>query len=293
MSGGLPGCDRWLGRGSAFASLLEEALVAKDGACARLYDAMEYSVAAGGKRYRPYLLHAVTSALGGDIGLAVVPSVAVELIHTYSLIHDDLPAMDDDDMRRGRPSNHKAFGEAMAILAGDALQSLAFELLCGKEYMKAAGSNLALRLAWELARAVGPSGMAGGQSLDLEAQASTEEELEKIHDLKTGALIKFCCTAGSLISKASNLAEANVLGEVIGRAFQVRDDIMDATLTSSEMGKTPGKDLTQGKSTYVKAYGVEGARDRLGFLLARAKSIVDGMPGDKSALIAAVGALDL
>jgi len=290
MSLPLPMYDAWLGEGSPFQKALNDALSNGGSTALRLAEAMSYSVSVGGKRYRPYLIHAMTDVYGGDLALAAVPSCAVELVHTYSLIHDDLPAMDDDDMRRGRPSNHKAFGEGLAILAGDALQSRAFEVLCSKSYAQTAGAALALELAAGLAEAIGLSGMAGGQALDLECAAETEDELMTMHNMKTGALIRYCCHAGALTSGV-DVSDAAALGSSIGMAFQVRDDILDATSTSEEMGKTAGKDLLQGKFTYVAAYGLEGAKQRLSALLDSSRTIISRMPGRKDAIMAAVGLL--
>ena len=290
MSMPLPMYDAWLGESSPFQRALNDALSTGSCAALRLVEAMSYSVSVGGKRYRPYLIHAMTDVYGGDLALAAVPSCAVELVHTYSLIHDDLPSMDDDDMRRGRPSNHKAFGEGLAILAGDALQSRAFEVLCSSSFAQAAGTAHALMLAAGLAEAIGPSGMAGGQALDLECAAQTEDELRTMHEMKTGALIRYCCYAGALISGVDT-SDALSLGSSIGMAFQVRDDILDATSTSEEMGKTAGKDKLQGKFTYVAAYGLEGAKQRLSELLDRSKSIISRIPGRKDAIMAAVGLL--
>jgi geranylgeranyl pyrophosphate synthase len=223
--------------------------------------------------------------------LAAVPSVAVELVHTYSLIHDDLPAMDDDELRRGMPTCHKAFGEALAILAGDALQSRAFEVLSTEGYKKLAGAEIALNLVSELASAIGPSGMAGGQAMDMRA-ASGIDELRSMHAMKTGALICFCTRAGAIIS-GTRLEEADRLGALMGIAFQVRDDILDATSTPEELGKTPGKDERQGKLTYVTAYGLDRSKSILEELLEEARGEIEKLPCDRRALISAIGSLKL
>lgn len=289
MSMAMPRYEQWLGRGSSFFDCMAWAL-SKSGGSDVLWESMEYSVMAGGKRFRPYLLHASVSAFGGDLALAAEPSVAVELIHSFSLIHDDLPAMDNDDMRRGKPTNHKIYGEAMAILAGDALHSRAFEVLMSPSYSQRAGSQKAVKLAYELATATGAAGMAGGQALDMTLAATGEEALGRMHDLKTGALITYCTKAGAIISGQDD-AVAMKLGHLIGRAFQVKDDILDATSTSEELGKTAGKDFTQGKFTYVAAFGLSGANHRLKELLDEADEISTGLPGDSGALIAAIGLL--
>lgn len=287
MSLQLPLYDDWLGKGSRYARLLNEALHGKAGA-PRLLEAMAYTADSGGKAFRPYLVHASAAAFGGDIKLACEPAVAVELVHSYSLIHDDLPAMDDDDMRRGRPSNHKVYGEAMAMLAGDALQSLAFETLCSDHYIKEAGGARVARLAWELATASGASGMAGGQALDMSRDIKSAEEVAAMHDMKTGALILFCLRAGSIIAKGEADDSVDRLGKAIGRAFQVRDDILDVTSTAGQLGKTPGKDAAQGKATYVSAFGLCEAKAKLTALADEAQSITSGLSGDTSALAAAI-----
>ena len=290
MSAGLFRYDEWLGSGSPFDRRLKLALGGDVGSGA-LWEAMEYSVLSGGKRFRPYMLHASVQAYGGEPGLATEPSVAVELIHTYSLIHDDLPSMDDDDFRRGKPSNHKVFGEAMAILAGDALQSMAFETILDEGYVMRAGSVLASRLAAELAEASGASGMAGGQALDISGGPGGEEALAAMHDLKTGALIRFALRAGALIAGSSDLSRADRIGTLVGRAFQVRDDILDATSTREQLGKTPGKDIKQDKFTYVTAFGLAGAEGRLEELLEEAEQEAAKLPGERKALLAAIGLL--
>lgn len=283
--------EAWLGEGSSFQEALMGSVREGSGDDRGLLEAMAYSVRAGGKRFRPYLLHAFTQAAGGPMELAAVPSVAVELVHTYSLIHDDLPAMDDDDLRRGMPTCHRAFGEALAILAGDALQSRAFEVLSSEGYRRLAGPSVAIRLVSELAAAIGPAGMAGGQAKDMRAEGGVDE-LRAMHDMKTGALIRFSTRAGALISGRC-IDEADRLGFLIGRAFQVRDDILDATSTPEELGKTPGKDERQGKLTYVSAYGLDRARTILAELIGEARVTAGGMPCDSGALHSALDSLSL
>ncbi len=283
--------EAWLGSGSCFQEALMGSI--RDGSRddVELLEAMAYSVRAGGKRFRPYLLHATLLALGGPMEMANVPSVAVELVHTYSLIHDDLPAMDDDGLRRGLPTCHKVFGEALAILAGDALQSRAFEVLSSEGYRKLAGPEVALRLVSELASAIGPSGMAGGQAKDMRAEGGIDE-LRTMHDMKTGALIRFCTRAGAIIS-GTRLEEADRLGSLIGRAFQVRDDILDATSTPDELGKTPGKDQKQGKLTYVSEYGLDKSKMILSGLIDEARDTAGMMPCDRQAIYSALDSLAL
>ncbi len=287
----LYGYEGWLGAGSLFQEALSGSISEGSGDDPGLLEAMAYSVEAGGKRFRPYLLHATVIALGGPMEKAAVPSAAVELVHTYSLIHDDLPAMDDDALRRGKPTCHKAYGEALAILAGDALQSRAFEILSSEGYSKLAGQSTALRLVSELASAIGSAGMAGGQAKDMRASGGIDE-LRAMHGMKTGALIRFCTRAGALISGCC-LMEADRLGTLIGTAFQVRDDILDATSTPEELGKTPGKDERQGKLTYVSVYGLDRARSILAQLVDEARKIVGEMPCDSKGLHSALDSLTL
>ncbi|OYD26366.1 (2E,6E)-farnesyl diphosphate synthase [Oceanimonas baumannii] len=230
-----------------------------------LRDAMEYGLTQGGKRVRPMLVY-VTAGLTGNADSAATDAAAaaIECIHAYSLIHDDLPAMDDDDLRRGRPTVHKAFDEATAILAGDALQTLAFELLSD-----AAGSLPAerkLQLVRELAFASGYGGMCGGQALDIyhEGRQVEAATLETIHRHKTGALIRAAVRMGALCSptiQTTELAALSRYAEAIGLAFQVQDDILDITASTETLGKTQGKDLEQQKSTYPALLGLHGARE--------------------------------
>ena len=222
-----------------------------------IHRAMRYSVFAGGKRIRPLLcLEAARAVDGGDIEGINDVACSLELVHTYSLIHDDLPALDNDDLRRGRPTSHKVFGEAMAILAGDALLTLAFEVL-------ARASSAAL--VAELARAAGTvGGMIAGQVHDIEGenQAATPELLERIHRAKTGALLRCCLRLGAMHAGASpaQLDALSRFGEHVGLAFQIVDDILDVTQTAEQLGKTPGKDAAQHKVTFPAVYGLEESR---------------------------------
>ncbi|WP_377888572.1 polyprenyl synthetase family protein [Alkalihalobacillus sp. R86527] len=228
-----------------------------------LKEAMLYSVDAGGKRIRPILMLATAEAFGASKEKAFHAACAVEMIHTYSLIHDDLPAMDDDDLRRGKPTNHKVFGEATAILAGDALLTQSFEVI----------SNSSLRddqkvtLTTLMARAAGPSGMVGGQIADLsgEEQALTLEELEYIHHHKTGKLLVFSILAGAVIGDAheDQLAHLRQFGEHLGLAFQISDDILDVEGDQEKIGKLPGSDESNNKSTYPKLLTLTGAKEKL------------------------------
>lgn len=229
----------------------------------RLYQAMRYSVMNGGKRVRPLLVLASCEALGGDAQQAVAAACAVELIHAYSLVHDDLPAMDNDNMRRGQPTTHIAFDEAYAILAGDALQTLAFEVLTRQD------SNLdaqtSLQMVRILSQAAGAGGMVGGQAIDLDATGKqvNQQQLEQIHRHKTGALISASVQLGALASGKANPEQLNRLrdyAQAIGLAFQVQDDILDITSDSQTLGKQQGSDLQQGKSTYPGLLGLEPAQ---------------------------------
>ena len=221
---------------------------------------MRYAVLGGGKRIRPRLVYASGRLAGAPIGVLDHAAAAVEMIHAYSLIHDDLPAMDDDELRRGRPTVHVAFDEATAILAGDALQALAFETVCD------GGVDAAVSLLWVrlLARAAGAEGMVGGQVLDLEGETRRLDaaELERLHRRKTGALLHAAVAMGVV---AGNLpsAKADALdrfGREIGLAFQIHDDVLDATVATESLGKRQGADADRGKSTYVTVLGLETAR---------------------------------
>jgi geranylgeranyl pyrophosphate synthase len=225
----------------------------------RLHAAMRYSVMAGGKRLRPALVLGACRALGGADAAAAPGMAAVECFHTYTLIHDDLPAMDDDDLRRGRPTCHKAFDEATAILAGDALQALAFEL----------AARHGAEAVTVLARAGGSLGVVGGQQDDLDAEGRALQGLpadrvllERIHRGKTAALIRASCEIGALAAgaDADQRKALATYGEAIGLAFQIADDVLDATADAATLGKTPGKDAAQGKLTYVALCGIDGAR---------------------------------
>ncbi|WP_421867160.1 (2E,6E)-farnesyl diphosphate synthase [Motiliproteus sp.] len=232
-----------------------------DGHPARLLDAMRYSLFNGGKRIRPVLVYAACEALGGDLNHADQAAAAVECIHAYSLIHDDLPAMDDDELRRGKPTCHIAFDEATAILAGDALQSLAFELLANDPTL-AAENRLAMLLG--LSRASGASGMVAGQALDMDAEQRTLTlaQLERVHNLKTGALINAAVELGARASGNADpqtLAALAQYSNAIGLAFQVQDDILDIESDTETLGKTQGADLARSKSTYPALLGLEGA----------------------------------
>ena len=232
---------------------------------ARLYRAMRYSVMNGGKRVRPLLVYAACEALGGDLAKADAPACALELIHSYSLVHDDLPAMDDDDLRRGQPTTHIAFDEAAAILAGDALQSLAFEILADAAH-NPQSAELRLSMVQTLACAAGPAGMVGGQAIDLESVgiALDQAALETMHRHKTGALIEASVTLGALASGTATESQLSALSryaKAIGLAFQVQDDILDVESDTQTLGKTQGKDQAHDKPTYPALLGMQSAKD--------------------------------
>jgi geranylgeranyl diphosphate synthase, type II len=229
----------------------------------KIHQAIRWSVFAGGKRFRPALLLATGQAFGAPVEALIRTACAFEMIHTYSLIHDDLPAMDDDDLRRGRPTCHVRFDEATAILAGDALQTLAFQTIANDH-----GLNAETRIALisELARAAAtPEGMVAGQALDMEAETRQVNgaQLEEIHRLKTGALIVAAARCGAMIGGAieRELAAVTSYGTHLGLLFQITDDFLDVTATAEDLGKTPGKDARSNKATYPALHGMEETRD--------------------------------
>lgn len=226
--------------------------------------AIRWSLFAGGKRFRPALLLATGEEFGARTESLIDTACALELIHTYSLIHDDLPSMDDDDLRRGRPTCHIRFGEATAILAGDALQTLAFQTIAEDESLRA---EVRVALVSELARASGtPEGMVAGQAHDLAAESRevSGEELERIHRLKTGALIVCAARSGARIAGASatELQSVTRYSAALGLLFQITDDLLDVTATAEDLGKTPGKDARSRKATYPALYGIDATRER-------------------------------
>jgi geranylgeranyl diphosphate synthase type II len=246
-----------------------------------LHKAMRYSVFAGGKRVRPILLLAACEAVGGDLNRAMPAACAMEMIHTYSLIHDDLPAMDDDDFRRGNPTNHKVFGEAIAILAGDALLTEAFVLMSNPEYSGAAEVSRLLPVINEIARCAGSHGMVGGQVVDMESEGKPDVDLatvQYIHTHKTGALIKASVKAGALLGGAdeTDLAAMTRFGEAVGLAFQIADDILDIEGTTEEIGKDAGSDEARGKATYPAIVGLAEAKQRAGELVGMALKALAG-----------------
>ncbi len=250
----------WLQRTEAH---LQQVLPDPEAAPQRLHQAMRYAALGGGKRIRPLLVHAAGQLFGAEPARLDAAAVAVELIHAYSLVHDDLPAMDDDDLRRGRPTTHIAFDEATAILAGDALQTRAFEVLADAPLPPA----LALACVRTLACASGAAGMCGGQALDIDAtgQQQSLEALKRMHALKTGALIRAAVRMDALCGEAGedDLARLDAFAGTLGLAFQVRDDILDVEASSEQLGKTAGKDQAQDKSTFPSLLGMDGAKATL------------------------------
>ncbi|MFV0559658.1 MAG: polyprenyl synthetase family protein [Enterococcus sp.] len=230
----------------------------------QLYQSMCYSIQAGGKRIRPLLLLASVASFQAPITSAVYQSAAaLEMVHTYSLIHDDLPAMDNDDLRRGKPTNHKVYGEALAILAGDGLLTSAFELLSRTTL----DASPKLLLIQQLATASGTQGMVAGQAADIEGEhhALTLEELAFVHARKTGKLIHFALVAGGVLAFQPEevLQELGNLADHLGLAFQIRDDLLDILSTTEELGKSAGKDVLAEKNTYPSLLGIEGAKEAL------------------------------
>ncbi len=246
-----------------------------------LHRSMRYSSFAGGKRIRPILLLAACEAVGGDQSLGLTAAAAMEMIHTYSLVHDDLPAMDNDDFRRGNPTNHKVFGEAVAILAGDALLTQAFIALSSPRLSASVPAGVLLEVIHEFAVSAGSKGMVGGQVVDMESEGRHDIDLptvQFIHIHKTGALIKSSVKSGALLGGASEdqLGALVRYGEAIGLAFQIADDILDIEGTTEELGKDAGSDQARGKATYPAVVGIEESRHRCAELLEMALQALEG-----------------
>ncbi|TRU85669.1 MAG: polyprenyl synthetase family protein [Microcystis novacekii Mn_MB_F_20050700_S1] len=257
-------------------SALDSSLVI--GNPAKIYEAMRYSLLAGGKRLRPILCLATCELMGGSLEMALPTACALEMIHTMSLIHDDLPAMDNDDYRRGKLTNHKVFGEDIAILAGDGLLAYAFE------YVATQTRNVPpvqiLEVIARLGRTVGAAGLVGGQVLDLESEGKPDisaETLGFIHTHKTGALLETSVVSGAVLAgaKAEDIAKLARYAQNIGLAFQIIDDVLDITATKEELGKTAGKDIQAQKATYPSLWGIEGSRQQ-------AQQLVDSAIGELS-----------
>lgn len=237
----------------------------------KLSEAMTYSLKAGGKRLRPILVIAGAEAVGGNAGQVLPAALALEMIHTFSLIHDDLPAMDDDSFRRGMPTSHKVFGEAMAILAGDGLLAEAFAVLSDESKFSEVSSDMILDVIKDIARATGPRGMTGGQVIDMVStgKSISEEELSILHEHKTGRLIAVSVVSGAKLAGADEeqVSALKRYGNAIGHAFQIADDILDIEGDQKELGKDIGSDVEQGKNTYPSLIGMKESKRRAKLLV--------------------------
>lgn len=253
-----------------------------------LIDSMEYSLMCGGKRIRPLLTLLFCELCGENAEVAMPYACAVEMIHTYSLIHDDLPCMDDDDYRRGKPSNHKVYGECIATLAGDSMQSLAFEIMLSDDAVSKTTPVRALKAAHTLARYCGTLGMVGGQVIDIESENKNAplSTLQEMDEKKTAALIKAACEMGCIIGGADEqkITAATKYAHSIGIAFQIVDDILDVTATSKDLGKPVGSDKDNNKSTYVSLLGIDKCRQMVDELTADAIDALSVFENDTSAL---------
>ena len=262
---------------------LERLVPPADTRPAALHAAMRHSLFAGGKRLRPLLCAACAEACGVERNVALFPAAALECFHTYTLIHDDLPCLDNDDLRRGMPTCHKVYGEATALLAGDALQALAFDLA-------ARTPGAALEIVRELARAAGSCGVVGGQVEDMlgEHLPPDEARLRYIQQHKTGDLIVCACRLGVLAAggPAAALESATRYAAALGEAFQIADDILNATSTPEQLGKAVGTDAAREKTTAISVYGMAGAKNRLQLLVEKSLAALDGFPGDTTPLAA-------
>lgn len=257
----------------------------------RLIAAMRHGVLNGGKRLRPFLLIESAVMLGAHVATALDVAAALECLHSYSLVHDDLPSMDDDDLRRGQPTVHKAYDEATAILTGDALLTLAFDILARPELADGAlDPRRQLQLVNGLARAAGVGGMVGGQMFDLQAEKSAPDEaaIIQLQAMKTGALIRYACEAGAIVAGASETdrERLSAFGAAIGLAFQLADDLLDRSATAEVMGKATGKDAAAGKGTLVGLHGENWARSQLAGLVEQAEELLEPF-GEKAGMLKA------
>jgi len=262
---------------------LGQLLTTEDKDLLSLYDSMRYSALAGGKRIRPFLVLETASLFGGQLSKAIYFAAALEMVHTYSLIHDDLPCMDDDDMRRGKPTNHKVYGEATAVLAGDALLTGAFELICAADLP---GETIRKAVS-VLSEAAGSDGMIGGQIMDLYAEENeiSFETLVKLHSLKTGALISAAVTLGVLASENGDeekQAALSLYARYIGLAFQIVDDVLDVQGDPALLGKNVGSDKEQGKTTFLNFFTVDEAMEYATKLTESAKNAIAHFPGNET-----------
>lgn len=269
-----------------YAEMTEEALMAylPEVNCLQksTMDAARYSLTAGGKRIRPALVMEFCRVCGGKPESALSIACAIEMMHTFSLIHDDLPCMDNDDMRRGKPSCHKAYGEATAVLAGDALAIMPFQIIAEAGIKKAISMDAALKIIKLLAELAGFSGMIGGQTVDLENEHKQPPEgvILEMYRMKTGALLEFCCKAGCIAAGArlEKQLYAGSYGQRLGLAFQIVDDILDVTADEKTLGKPVGSDAADGKYTYVSAVGIEKAREHAKILTRQAEEFLADFP---------------
>jgi len=278
---------RWEGHRRAFENYLRKLRFTTQARLGRLEEAMRYSMLAGGKRVRPALCMETAWIFGAEPSHVLPSAAAIELIHTYSLVHDDLPAMDDDDYRRGRPTAHREFGEAMAILAGDAFFGEALTLIT--VHQKGSCEQI-LDVVRELAGSTGVNGMVGGQVMDMDqtgrAEATDPETLYMIHEYKTGALIKSSARIGAILAGATGEEQAAVseYAAQLGLCFQIVDDVLNATSTREELGKSAGSDAEQGKATFAGVFGLEGARREADGAAKRALAALSRVDGDTSGL---------
>jgi len=243
----------------------------------KIWEAMRYSVMAGGKRLRPLLVLEATKICGGEIENALPTACALEMVHSYSLIHDDLPCMDNDDFRRGKPTNHKVFGEGIAVLAGDGLLSIAPQIILSKT-PKNVPKEILFQILDEFFEAIGPNGMIGGQVIDIESENKEIDipTFEYIHTHKTGKLFEFALRSGALLAKADEekLSALTEYAKLLGYAFQIADDILDEISTLEELGKTPHKDAASSKNTHTRIFGLDNSRKELSTLCEKAKNIL-------------------
>ncbi|QPC46819.1 polyprenyl synthetase family protein [Mangrovibacillus cuniculi] len=251
-----------------------------------LHKSMRYSMEAGGKRMRPSLLLATIESLGGNIDKGLDAAAAIEMVHTYSLIHDDLPSMDNDSLRRGKPTNHVVFGEATAILAGDALLTLAFQAIAHSTTLT---NQQKVHLIGDLSSHAGSKGMVGGQMLDMEGekQSLPLEKLQQVHELKTGKLLTFSIVAGAKIAEASEdtIKKLENFSYHLGIAFQIKDDILDVEGLEEVIGKSVGKDQSTEKSTYPSLLTLQGAKQKLQFHIRQAAELLEDYSGDNQVLL--------
>jgi len=268
---------------------LERLLPKPHGLHGRVHEAMRYATFAGGKRLRPFLVLQSAGLFAVNLENALRTAAAIEVMHTYSLVHDDLPCMDDDDLRRGRPTTHIAFDEATAVLAGDALLTVAFEILAGEETHRSA--EVRCLLVARLAEAAGSNGMIGGQMIDMRAPDSHfgEDEVILLQRLKTGQLFEFACEAGAILGEAGaeHRGRLRAYARDMGLVFQITDDLLDVTSTAEKTGKAVGKDKEQGKATLVSILGAEGARAEAGRIATRAVAALGGY-GQEAAFLRAL-----